>query len=88
MGETAKYAQRELWMHDKKMVIVLNDDDIEQMLLEKKNNNGVLIGLLLGIIVMLLAVIMLFATNTISFNNKETRETKKSLSEVKNKNKL
>lgn len=39
LGETAKYAQRELWMHDKKMVIVLNDDDVEQMLLEKKNNN-------------------------------------------------
>ena len=40
--------------------------------MEKKNNNGVLIGLLIGIIIMLLVFIGLFATNTISFNTKET----------------
>ena len=39
--------------------------------MEKKNNNGVLIGLLIGIIIMLLVFVCLFATNTISFNNKE-----------------
>ena len=38
--------------------------------MEKKNNNGVLIGLLIGIIIMLLIFVCLFATNTISFNNK------------------
>ena len=40
--------------------------------MEKKNNNGVLIGLLIGIIIMLLVFVGLFATNTISFNTKET----------------
>ena len=43
--------------------------------MEKKNNNGVLIGLLIGIIIMVLIVVGLFATNTISFNTKETSTT-------------
>lgn len=40
--------------------------------MEKKNNNGILIGVLIGIIIMLLVFVGLFATNTISFNTKET----------------
>ena len=43
--------------------------------MEKKNNNGVLIGILIGIIVMLLVFVCLFATNTISFNTKDVKNT-------------
>ena len=55
--------------------------------MEKKNNNGVLIGLLIGIIVMLLVFVCLFATNTISFNSKNTNDkTKGTNKEVNEKN--
>ena len=40
--------------------------------MKKKKNNGALVGLLIGIIVMLLVFVGLFATNTISFNMKDT----------------
>lgn len=38
VGGPARYALRELWIHDKKMIIVLDDVDIEEMLLTKKNS--------------------------------------------------
>ena len=57
--------------------------------MRKKNNNRSIIGLLIGIIVILLIVVALFATNTISFNTKETstnNQTKENTQESEKEN--
>lgn len=39
ISRSASYAQRELWIQDKKMIVVLSDEDMEQMLLDKRSSN-------------------------------------------------
>lgn len=39
-GEAAKYAIREEWLLDHKMILVLDDSEVEQMILDKKNNQN------------------------------------------------